>query len=128
MDAFVAGARMTHEERVETQEVRRAVEEVLVRTDVAREDALRRLHAFVSTWMAGSSVRSEEDWKAVAARSAEAAWLRARVSDVDERALLQCARLLADQPAAEEILHELEVFPVRLPARLAPYFPEAETR
>jgi hypothetical protein len=119
---------MTHEERVETEEVRRAVQEVLVRTDVAREDALRTLHAFVSTWMAGSSVRSEDDWKAVAGRSAEAAWLRARVIDVDERALLQCEQILADQPAAVEMLREIGVFPVRLPARLAPYFPEAETR
>jgi hypothetical protein len=108
--------------------VRRSLTEVLARADASREDALRQLHAFVSTWMAGSSVRSEDDWKAVAAQSAEVAWLRARVIDADERALLRCEQILADQPAAAEILRELKTFPVRLPARLAPYFPEAETR
>jgi hypothetical protein len=128
MEAFVAGARLTHEERLETEAVRRSLTEVLARADASREDALRQLHAFVSTWMAGSSVRSEEDWKAVAAQSAEVAWLRARVIDADERALLRCEQILADQPAAAEILRELKTFPVRLPARLAPYFPEAETR
>lgn len=128
MEAFVAGARLTHEERLETEAVRRSLAEVLARADASREDALRHLHAFVSTWMAGSSVRSEDDWKAVAAQSAEVAWLRARVIDADERALLRCEQILADQPAAAEILRELKTFPVRLPARLAPYFPEAETR
>ncbi|MEY2795471.1 MAG: hypothetical protein RIR10_1187 [Planctomycetota bacterium] len=124
LEVFIAGARLTKEAREQTDGVRRSIAEVLVRADASREDALQQLHAFVATWITGAGVRSEEDWKTVASRSAAAAWLRSRVIDADQRAFAQCQRLLADQPAAADFLLELETIPVQLPARFAPYFPE----
>lgn len=123
VELFVSGVRLTEKARQETADLRRETSQVLERAAAEREAALRALHSFVSTWMIGASVRSEDDWKAVALRSAEVAWLRSRVADADARALSRCEQLLAHHPAAAELLRELEIPPIQLPTRLAPYIP-----
>jgi hypothetical protein len=128
VELFVSGVRLTEKARQETADLRRETSQVLERAAAEREAALRALHSFVSTWMIGASVRSEDDWKAVALRSAEVAWLRSRVADADARALSRCEQLLAHHPAAAELLRELEIPPIQLPTRLAPYIPGYNAR
>lgn len=101
IERLAAGARLEADGRAATRAIRQRLASVLETAEAERRLALLLTHRWRASWVLyGGDLGSGDDWRKIFVVSPTGHLLRARIEDIDQRAITLCEEMIASESSA----------------------------